>query len=108
MDAGFELFMAQVVPFLNWFPAKNIIKYYLVKLLDMLYAAMIQIVNLKYIVLKDTALADEFTKRDLELKGIANEKGINSPEYRAGREAHKAALAIRVRSLLVPALPGVV
>lgn len=99
--------MAQVIPFLDWEPARSIIKHYLDKLFDLLYDGLTKLINLKYIILKNTGLSNEFIKRDLELKGIANEKGINSPEYRAGREAHKAALAVRVRSLLVPDLPEV-
>lgn len=90
-------------PWLNIFLVRDAVRWLVTRYTDKLYVFLTDLLNLLYVVLKNKALQKQFTEFALKLKGIAQEKGIDSPEYLEARKEHQQKFAVKVRSLLVPA-----
>lgn len=102
LDFGLAALYAEF-PYLNWWPLNAIIKHFAAKLTDAVYRGLTEVLNLKYVILKNLGMQKMFTQHALQMKNAALQKGLNSPEYLDAKEQAKAALAAKVRSLLIPA-----
>lgn len=100
LDLGLAALFAEF-PYLNWWPLNQAIRYFAGKYTDVLYTALTEVINLKYVILKNLGMQQQFTTVALRLKGIALEKGIGSQEFKNAKEDAKKALSSKVRSLLV-------
>lgn len=60
---------------------------------NLIYAPLDEFVDMKQIVLKDKDLQKKYDTESLKLKVIAQEKGIDSPEFKKERDVSKQALA---------------
>lgn len=90
-------------PWLNIWLVRDGVRWLITEFSDQLYTYFTNVVNLLYVILKNKGLQKQFVEFALKLKGIAIEKGIDSPEYLAARKEHQFAFAKKVRSLLVSA-----
>lgn len=105
VDFGLSALFAEI-PFLGLPVIRDLIKWVIHKFTNTLYTALTEILDLKYVVLKNLGLQKKFTEIALRLKGIAIEHGIDSEEFKNAREEHKKALAAKVRSLLINSADG--
>ena len=101
VEAGIAALFVEA-PFLNLPILRNIIRWVIGKFIDKVWTGFTEVVNLRYVALKNESLQRLFVSHALALKGIAIEKGPLSEEYKNARKIHQAALAQHVRSLLVP------
>ncbi len=105
VDLGLAALFAEA-PYLNIPILRDGIKWLIRKFTDAMFTFFQEFVNLKYVFLHNLGMQKKFTEHALALKGLAIEKGLDSKEYKDAREEHKKALAEKVRSLLVPAVSG--
>lgn len=89
-------------PYLNWWPLNAAIKHFASKLTDSIYKALTEVLNLKYVILKNLGMQEMFTAHALRMKNTALKNGIGSEEFKHAKEEAKKALAAKVRSLLIP------
>lgn len=82
---------------LAWGPVAFIVTKVITWVAEALYDALKEAVNFQVIILKNAAHQRAFAKATMELQSIADTAGINSPEFKVSREAHKNALAKFVR-----------
>ena len=90
-----QLFVA--VPLLGWGPFGVVIGWLASFFGNKLYALIRLSIEMEAIVLKNRAHQEAFRKAGLVLKIIAQDKGINSIEFKAARARHQKALAEFVR-----------
>lgn len=102
VDLGLAALFAEA-PFLNLPLLRDGIKWVVRKFATSVFTYFQELVNLRYVIVKNLGLQKRFTEHALALKGIALEKGLDSEEYKNARKIHQQALAEKVRSLLVPA-----
>lgn len=86
-----------LAPWLAYGPVSFLITRVVTYVCDRLYDELAEAVNFEMILLKNSAYHKEYLKAHIELRGIAKNVGIDSPEFKASREKHKAALAKFVR-----------
>ncbi len=86
-------YIVGLAPFLSFGPIAFIISKVVTYVAGLLYLEMKEAINFQVILLNNRSLHDKFVTAQIELRKIALEKGIDSPEFRVNREAHKKALA---------------
>ena len=86
-----RIFMA--VPFLTMGPLGSVTTFIITKITDKLYVVLKESVDLQVIVFKNKKLGKEFGRASVKLKIIANERGVDSNEFKEQREIHKKRLA---------------
>lgn len=101
VEAGISALFVQF-PFLNLPVVRNVVRWLISKFIEKVWLGFTDVVNLRYVALKNAGLQKKFAESALRLKGVILENGIDSEEYRNARKEHQLALAERVRSLLVP------
>lgn len=90
-------YIVGLAPFLSFGPIAFIIGKVVTYIAGILYAELKEAINFQVILLNNRSLHDKFVGAQIELKKLAMEKGIDSPEFRVQREKHKAALAAFAR-----------
>ena len=100
LDFGLAALFAQF-PYLNWWPLNASIKFFARKLTDAIFKALTDVLNLRYVILKNLGMQKMFVQHQLKMKGVAIEKGTDSQEFKDAKNKAKIALAAKVRSLLV-------
>lgn len=83
--------------FLSWGPIQAAITWIVFKYADELYQAVKMYIKIELIIFKNKELQNKFAVASLNLKLVAQENGINSKEFKEGRDAHKKALEPFVR-----------
>jgi hypothetical protein len=86
-----------LAPWLSFGPIAFIIGRVVVYVSGVLYEGMKEAINFEVILLNNAAHHKAFLKAQIELRGIAKNQGIDSPEFKRSREEHKTALAKFVR-----------
>lgn len=84
-------------PFLAWGPVAFIVGQAVAYVAGVLYNLLKDTINLEVILLKNAAFHKAYVEAAYSINRIAKEKGIDSPEFRKARDAHKAALSQFVR-----------
>lgn len=90
-----QLFLA--VPLLGWGPLGYIVSWVITFIADKLFIALKLAVDLEVIVLRNEEHKREYTLAAIQLKLIAKEKGLNSPEFKKAREKQQEALSRFIR-----------
>jgi hypothetical protein len=90
-----QLFAA--LPFLAWGPIGIVVSWALTLFANKLYEGVKEFVNLQAIVLRNEAHQRAYDRASVSLKIIAQQKGIESPEFKNAREDHKKKLSEFVR-----------
>jgi hypothetical protein len=85
------------VPILAWGPIGYVITWVATHFADKLYDSVKMAIALEAIAIRNEAHRRAYDRASVALKIIAQDKGINSPEFREARDANKRALAEFVR-----------
>lgn len=102
-DFGLGVLFASY-PFLNWWPLNSIIKWIIGNAETGAWGAITMLINVEYVVFKNSVTQTKFAAAQLSLKQIAQQSGLDSAAYAAQRIQNQKTFAAHVRSLLVPAL----
>lgn len=85
------------VPLLGWGPIGYVITALVIRFSDKLYAGVKLFIEVKEIVFKNESLKNEYGRRSVELKIVAHDYGILSPEFEKAHEKNRNAMADFVR-----------
>lgn len=101
VDLALGLLFAEF-SFLNIWLVRDGVRWLITRYSDKLFMLFTDFINVAYVVLKNKGLQEKFIEFNLNLKGIAKNKGVTSPEYKEARRVHQQEFAKKIRSNLVP------
>lgn len=90
-----KIFVA--APFLAWGPLGIVAKYVIGKIADKLYEALKEAIDMQRIAFRNKDLRKGYERASVTLRIIAQDRGIDSDEFKKAREEHKKNLAAFVR-----------
>lgn len=85
------------IPFLGWGPIGIIVTFIASKIFNAIYSALALFVETEAIILRNEMHQKAFNDASVQLKIIAQEKGLDSPEFITARDTQKTALAAFIK-----------
>jgi hypothetical protein len=92
LDALFK-----AVPWLGWGPIGWLVSYAITNYAGQLYELLKEYIHVESMVIKNEEFRTAYDEASVGLKLIANEKGIESEEFKTARKANREALSQFVR-----------
>lgn len=86
-----------LAPFLSFGPVAFVISRVVVYIANLLYGVMKDAINFQVILLNNSIHHKAFISAQIQLRQLAKEKGIESPEFKKSREDHAKHLSTFIR-----------